>query len=211
MQHPHLPGRGWRGGPRHAGRPHRRSWPLCGELGRGCSPWQGPASEVCRVLAPGPDPVPPSHTISAGSTRPQGAGGGCRSPPRCTDGLAQEVGLPERGGVHTRTATRGNEGTGATSHSQRGPPEDRSPRDAASSGPPCASSCPSVCPGIGYPLFPSGSLNRALATKTPPPLYLGAEGRRGEAHSSLASSRSGGSAAVSAGGGTPWLCGICLG
>ncbi|KFQ33235.1 hypothetical protein N332_07007, partial [Mesitornis unicolor] len=33
-------------------------------------------------------------------------------------------------------------------------------------------------PGIGYPLFPAGSLNRALATKTPPPLYLGAEGRR---------------------------------
>ncbi|NXR01558.1 MEF2B factor, partial [Sagittarius serpentarius] len=50
-------------------------------------------------------------------------------------------------------------------------------------------------PGIGYPLFPAGSLNRALATKTPPPLYLGAEGRRGEAHSGLASGRSGGSAA----------------
>ncbi|NXJ96485.1 MEF2B factor, partial [Corythaixoides concolor] len=40
-------------------------------------------------------------------------------------------------------------------------------------------------PGIGYPLFPTGGLNRALATKTPPPLYLGAEGRRGEAHGSL--------------------------
>ncbi|XP_075632475.1 myocyte-specific enhancer factor 2B [Balearica regulorum gibbericeps] len=50
-------------------------------------------------------------------------------------------------------------------------------------------------PGIGYPLFPAGSLNRALATKTPPPLYLGVEGRRGEAHGSLASGRSGGSAA----------------
>ncbi|NXY84344.1 MEF2B factor, partial [Alcedo cyanopectus] len=47
-------------------------------------------------------------------------------------------------------------------------------------------------PGIGYPLFPAGSLNRALATKTPSPLYLGAEGRRGDAHSSLASGRSGG-------------------
>uniref|UniRef100_A0A8C3PXR3 Myocyte enhancer factor 2B n=1 Tax=Chrysolophus pictus TaxID=9089 RepID=A0A8C3PXR3_CHRPC len=33
-------------------------------------------------------------------------------------------------------------------------------------------------PGIGYPLFPAGSLNRALATKTPPPLYLGADGQR---------------------------------
>uniref|UniRef100_A0A8B9ND51 Myocyte enhancer factor 2B n=1 Tax=Accipiter nisus TaxID=211598 RepID=A0A8B9ND51_9AVES len=47
-------------------------------------------------------------------------------------------------------------------------------------------------PGIGYPLFPAGSLNRALATKTPPPLYLGAEGRRGEAHGG---GRSGGSTA----------------
>ncbi|NXV80561.1 MEF2B factor, partial [Atlantisia rogersi] len=50
-------------------------------------------------------------------------------------------------------------------------------------------------PGIGYPLFPAGSLNRALTSKTPPPLYLGAEGRRGEAHGSLASGRSGGSSA----------------
>ncbi|NWH73584.1 MEF2B factor, partial [Piaya cayana] len=50
-------------------------------------------------------------------------------------------------------------------------------------------------PGIGYPLFPTTSLNRALATKTPPPLYLGAEGRRSDAHGSLGSSRSGGSSA----------------
>ncbi|NXJ16798.1 MEF2B factor, partial [Odontophorus gujanensis] len=33
-------------------------------------------------------------------------------------------------------------------------------------------------PGIGYPLFPAGGLNRALATKTPPPLYLGGDGQR---------------------------------
>ncbi|XP_064031246.1 myocyte-specific enhancer factor 2B isoform X1 [Pogoniulus pusillus] len=50
-------------------------------------------------------------------------------------------------------------------------------------------------PGLSYPLFPTGSLNRALATKTPPPLYLGAEARRGEGHGNLASGRSGGSAA----------------
>ncbi|KAM6041899.1 myocyte-specific enhancer factor 2B isoform 2-T2 [Chlamydotis macqueenii] len=49
-------------------------------------------------------------------------------------------------------------------------------------------------PGVGYPLFPAGSLTRTLATKMSPPLYLGAEGRRGEAHGSLASGRSGGSA-----------------
>ncbi|NXA66399.1 MEF2B factor, partial [Mohoua ochrocephala] len=50
-------------------------------------------------------------------------------------------------------------------------------------------------PGLSYPLFPAASLSRALATKTPPPLFLGAEGRRGEAQGSLASGRSGGSAA----------------
>ncbi|NXL63000.1 MEF2B factor, partial [Chordeiles acutipennis] len=48
-------------------------------------------------------------------------------------------------------------------------------------------------PGISYPLFPTGSLSRALATKTSPPLYLGTDGRRGETHGSLASGRSGGS------------------
>ncbi|NXG52968.1 MEF2B factor, partial [Psilopogon haemacephalus] len=52
-----------------------------------------------------------------------------------------------------------------------------------------------LAPALGYSLLPTSSLNRALATKTPPPLYLGAEARRGEGHSSLASSRSGGSAA----------------
>ncbi|NWT06331.1 MEF2B factor, partial [Mionectes macconnelli] len=50
-------------------------------------------------------------------------------------------------------------------------------------------------PGLSYPLFPAGSLNRALATKTPPPLYLGAEGRRGEGQGSLASGQGGGSTA----------------
>ncbi|XP_074834009.1 myocyte-specific enhancer factor 2B [Carettochelys insculpta] len=45
-------------------------------------------------------------------------------------------------------------------------------------------------PGLGYPLFSHVSLNRALATKTPPPLYLGAEGRRADGHSSLSSTRS---------------------
>uniref|UniRef100_A0A8B9PEC7 Myocyte enhancer factor 2B n=1 Tax=Apteryx owenii TaxID=8824 RepID=A0A8B9PEC7_APTOW len=59
-------------------------------------------------------------------------------------------------------------------------------------GPPRASSSSSLPPGLGYPLFsPPGNLSRALATKTPPPLYLGADGRRGEAQGSLASGRSG--------------------
>ncbi|NWS89136.1 MEF2B factor, partial [Toxostoma redivivum] len=50
-------------------------------------------------------------------------------------------------------------------------------------------------PGLSYPLFPAASLSRALATKTPPPLFLGAEGRRGESQGGVASGRSGGSAA----------------
>ncbi|XP_053869806.1 myocyte-specific enhancer factor 2B isoform X1 [Malaclemys terrapin pileata] len=45
-------------------------------------------------------------------------------------------------------------------------------------------------PGLGYPLFSHGNLNRALATKTPPPLYLGTDGRRVDVHSSLSSARS---------------------
>lgn len=56
----------------------------------------------------------------------------------------------------------------------------------------------SVCPpGLSYPLFPAASLSRALATKTPPPLFLGTDGRRGESQGGVASGRSGGSAAVS--------------
>nr|XP_021147316.1 myocyte-specific enhancer factor 2B [Columba livia] len=51
-----------------------------------------------------------------------------------------------------------------------------------SPGPLRSSSRPSAHPGIGYPLFPAGNLTRALATKTPPPLYLGTESRRAEAH-----------------------------
>nr|XP_028569643.1 myocyte-specific enhancer factor 2B-like [Podarcis muralis] len=34
--------------------------------------------------------------------------------------------------------------------------------------------------GMGYPLFSHGNLGRALSSKPPPPLYLGADPRRGE-------------------------------
>ncbi|XP_068020994.1 myocyte-specific enhancer factor 2B isoform X1 [Melanerpes formicivorus] len=70
----------------------------------------------------------------------------------------------------------------------------RLPAFKPASKPPGRSPAP-LPPGLSYPLFPTGSLNRALATKTPPPLYLGAEARRGEGHGSLASGRSGASAA----------------
>lgn len=59
--------------------------------------------------------------------------------------------------------------------------------------------CSLLCSGIGYPLFSHGNLNRALATRTSPPLYLGAEGRRADVHTSLSSTRSNLTAAVSAG------------
>ncbi|NXV96404.1 MEF2B factor, partial [Calonectris borealis] len=88
-------------------------------------------------------------------------------------------------------ATEGSLGSASGSPQGQGRPPAFKP---AAPKPPGRSPGP-LPPGIGYPLFPAGSLNRALATKTPPPLYLGAEGRRGEAHGSLASGRSGGSAA----------------
>ncbi|XP_063259566.1 myocyte-specific enhancer factor 2B [Prinia subflava] len=82
---------------------------------------------------------------------------------------------------------------GSTGSSPQGP--GRSPAlRAAAPRPPGRSPGP-LPPGLSYPLFPAASLGRALATKTPPPLFLGAEGRRGESPGSLASGRSGGSAA----------------
>ncbi|NXK27183.1 MEF2B factor, partial [Arenaria interpres] len=71
-------------------------------------------------------------------------------------------------------ATDGSLGSASSSPQGQGrPPTFRS----AAPKPPGRSPGP-LPPGIGYPLFPAASLNRALATKTPPPLYLGAEGRR---------------------------------
>ncbi|KAM9265379.1 myocyte-specific enhancer factor 2B [Morus bassanus] len=99
--------------------------------------------------------------------------------------------LPEAAYGSSPPATDGSLGSASSSPQSQGRPPAFKP---AAPKPPGRSPGP-LPPGIGYPLFPAGSLNRALATKTPPPLYLGAEGRRGEAHGSLASGRSGGSAA----------------
>lgn len=133
---------------------------------------------------------PPSCAASARSVRLPWAGGGCRSPAAPATSRRKWVCRSAAPCRHARSPME--------TRAPWASPKDRSPRDPIPICPPAASSCPSVCPGIGYPLFPAGSLNRALATKTPPPLYLGAEGRRGEAHGSLASGRNGGSAAVSA-------------
>ncbi|XP_059687965.1 myocyte-specific enhancer factor 2B [Gavia stellata] len=99
--------------------------------------------------------------------------------------------LPEAAYGSSPPAADGSLGSASSSPQGQGRPPAFKP---AAPKPPGRSPGP-LPPGLGYPLFPAGSLNRALATKTPPPLYLGAEGRRGEAHSSLASGRSGGSAA----------------
>ncbi|XP_074421677.1 myocyte-specific enhancer factor 2B [Larus michahellis] len=101
------------------------------------------------------------------------------------------VPLPEAAYGSSPPATDGSLSSASGSPQGQGRPPAFKP---AAPKPPGRSPGP-LPPGIGYPLFPAGSLNRALATKTPPPLYLGAEGRRGEAHGSLASGRSAGSAA----------------
>ncbi|KAK4807941.1 hypothetical protein QYF61_016172 [Mycteria americana] len=105
--------------------------------------------------------------------------------------LQSPVPLPEAAYGSSPPAADGSLGSASGSPQGQGRPPAFKP---AAPKPPGRSPGP-LPPGIGYPLFPAGSLNRALATKTPPPLYLGAEGRRGEAHGSLASGRSGGSAA----------------
>ncbi|NXP14881.1 MEF2B factor, partial [Thinocorus orbignyianus] len=86
-------------------------------------------------------------------------------------------------------ATDGSLGSASSSPQGQGRPTTFKP---AAPKPPGRSPGP-LPPGIGYPLFPTSNLNRALATKPPPPLYLGADGRRGDAHGNLASGRSGGS------------------
>ncbi|XP_016161040.1 PREDICTED: myocyte-specific enhancer factor 2B [Ficedula albicollis] len=71
-------------------------------------------------------------------------------------------------------------------------PQGRSPAFRPAAPKPPGRSPGPLPPGLSYPLFPAASLSRALATKTPPPLFLGAEGRRGESQGGVASGRSGG-------------------
>ncbi|KFV67794.1 Myocyte-specific enhancer factor 2B, partial [Dryobates pubescens] len=94
--------------------------------------------------------------------------------------------LPEAAYGSSPPGTDPSLGSASSSPQSQG----RLPAFKPASKPPGRSPAP-LPPGLSYPLFPTGSLNRALATKTPPPLYLGAEARRGEGAGSLASSRSG--------------------
>ncbi|XP_027765504.1 myocyte-specific enhancer factor 2B-like [Empidonax traillii] len=98
------------------------------------------------------------------------------------------VPLPEGAYGSSPPATDMSLGSASSSPQSQG----RSPAFKPAAPKPPGRSPGPLPPGLGYPLFPAGSLNRALATKTPPPLFLGAEGRRGEGQGSLASGRGGG-------------------
>ncbi|NWI66132.1 MEF2B factor, partial [Todus mexicanus] len=111
---------------------------------------------------------------------------------RLSEGMDLSVARPRFYVTYGSSSPATDSSLGSASGSPQG--QSRPPTFKPTMKPPGRSPGP-LPPGIGYPLFPTGSLNRALATKTPPPLYLGAEGRRAEAHGSSGSGRSGGSAA----------------
>ncbi|XP_064252633.1 myocyte-specific enhancer factor 2B isoform X2 [Passer domesticus] len=101
------------------------------------------------------------------------------------------VPLPEAAYGSSSPATEGSLGSGSSSPQGPG----RSPAFRAAAPKPPGRSPGPLPPGLSYPLFPAASLSRALATKTPPPLFLGAEGRRGECQGGVASGRSAAGAA----------------
>ncbi|NXW25060.1 MEF2B factor, partial [Circaetus pectoralis] len=112
---------------------------------------------------------------------------------RLSEGMDLSVARPRFYVTYGSSPPAADASLGSTSGSPQG--QGRPPAFKPAAPKPPGRSPGPLPPGIAYPLFPAGSLNRALATKTPPPLYLGAEGRRGEAHGGLASGRSGGSTA----------------
>ncbi|XP_007489351.2 myocyte-specific enhancer factor 2B [Monodelphis domestica] len=85
---------------------------------------------------------------------------------------------PEPCGLGEATPGQGRPSPFRPAASKAGPPVGRSP------GP-----LPPV--GLGHPLFSPGNLPRALANKTPPPLYLTADGRRSDLPGNLATPRAG--------------------
>uniref|UniRef100_A0A674GUW8 Myocyte enhancer factor 2B n=1 Tax=Taeniopygia guttata TaxID=59729 RepID=A0A674GUW8_TAEGU len=103
------------------------------------------------------------------------------------------VPLPEAAYGSSPPAPEAALGSGSSSPQGQG----RSPTARAAAPKPPGRSPGPLPPGLGHPLFPAATLGRALATRMSPPLFLGAEGRRGECQGGLASGRSGGSVAVS--------------
>nr|XP_030112858.3 myocyte-specific enhancer factor 2B isoform X2 [Taeniopygia guttata] len=101
------------------------------------------------------------------------------------------VPLPEAAYGSSPPAPEAALGSGSSSPQGQG----RSPTARAAAPKPPGRSPGPLPPGLGHPLFPAATLGRALATRMSPPLFLGAEGRRGECQGGLASGRSGGSVA----------------
>ncbi|NXH88514.1 MEF2B factor, partial [Edolisoma coerulescens] len=112
---------------------------------------------------------------------------------RLGDGVDLALARPRFYAAYGSSPPATDSSLGSASSSPQG--QGRSPAFKPAAPKPPGRSPGPLPPGLSYPLFPAASLSRALATKTPPPLFLGAEGRRGEAQGSLASGRSGGSAA----------------
>ncbi|NWU21895.1 MEF2B factor, partial [Dyaphorophyia castanea] len=118
---------------------------------------------------------------------------GDRAGRRLGDGVDLSLARPRFYAAYGSSPPATDTSAGSASSSPQG--QGRSPAFKPAAPKPPGRSPGPLPPGLSYPLFPAASLSRALATKTPPPLFLGAEGRRGEAQGSLASGRSSGSAA----------------
>ncbi|XP_041327033.1 myocyte-specific enhancer factor 2B [Pyrgilauda ruficollis] len=179
-----------------------------GSLGSGSSSPQGqgrsPAFRAAAPKPPGrsPGPLPPGRLgdTTGGGYRARDPAVGVLSPPWAPchhHGPLSLLWTPHHRPGHPIPATaipattEGSLGSGSSSPQGQG----RSPAFRAAAPKPPGRSPGPLPPGLSYPLFPAASLSRALATKTPPPLFLGAEGRRGECQGSVASGRSGASAA----------------
>ncbi|NXM40088.1 MEF2B factor, partial [Gymnorhina tibicen] len=118
---------------------------------------------------------------------------GDRAGRRLGDGVDLSLARPRFYAAYGSSPPATDTSLGSASSSPQG--QGRSPAFKPAAPKPPGRSPGPLPPGLSYPLFPAASLSRALASKTPPPLFLGAEGRRGEGQGSLASGRSGGSAA----------------
>ncbi|TRZ07622.1 hypothetical protein HGM15179_019485, partial [Zosterops borbonicus] len=95
--------------------------------------------------------------------------------PRFYSPVSVSVSLPEAACGSSPPLDSSLGGTGSSPQAQGRCPALRATKPPGRS--PCCPLCP---PGLSYPLFPASSLGRALATKTPPPLFLGTECRRGD-------------------------------
>ncbi|NXG12299.1 MEF2B factor, partial [Sakesphorus luctuosus] len=102
---------------------------------------------------------------------------------RLSEGMDLSVARPRFYGTYGSSPPGTDTSVGSASSSPQS--QGRSPAFRPAAPKPPGRSPGPLPPGLGYPLFPAGTLSRALATKTPPPLVLAPEGRRGDAQGSL--------------------------